>query len=133
MKRSRASSKSGVSDTSSKEEPPKKVKKRIKQAAPATSSTTIVATPPSTPGGSVVNQPSLSLPPKEKKLGSLPLYGEQLPVGGYDDIPGAAQRTCAQLKEVMTKVRELKRDNATAEDEKVYNLMGILKCLSHFI
>ena len=119
MKRGRVSSKSGAGDASSKDEPPKKVKKRIKQAAPSTpTAATIVATPPSTPS-SVVNQPSLSLPQKETKLGSLPLYGEQLPAGGYDDIPAAAKRTCAQLKEVMAKVRELKQTSTTADDEKV--------------
>ena len=127
MKRGRTSGKSGSGDASSKEEPPKKVKKRIKQsAAPSTSAATVVATPPSTPG-SVVNQPSLSLPQKETKLGSLPLYGEQLPAGGYDDIPGIAQCTCAQLKEVMTKVRELKRNSSVAEEEKVHvSLVGII-------
>lgn len=125
MKRGRASSKSGSSagDAASKDEPPKKVKKRIKQtvaaAVSATSTATnVVSTPPSTPG-SVVSQPSLTQPQKETKLGSLPLYGEQLPGGGYEEIPGAAQRTCAQLKEVMTKVRELKQSDPAAENEKV--------------
>ena len=83
---------------------------------PSTSTTSIVATPPSTPS-SVVNQPSISLfvHQKETKLGSLPLYGEELPSGGYDDIPGAAKHTCAQLKEVMTKVRDLKKNGAATE------------------
>ena len=119
MKRARASSKSSVGDASNKDEPPKKAKKKIKQVVPSTqSAATIVATPPSTPS-SVVNQPSLSLPPKKTKLGSLPLYGEQLPAGGYDDIPVAVKRTCAQLKEVMTKVCELKQSTSAADEEKV--------------
>ena len=131
MKRGRSSSKSsaGVGDASSKEEPPKKVKKRIKQVATSTSAPAVTttttsasaaaATPPSTPGsGSVVSKPLVV--PRETKLGSLPLYGEQLPSGGYDDIPGAAQQICGQLKEVMTKVREIKQKNAPAEDEKVH-------------
>ena len=129
MKRGRSSSKASVSgDASSKEEPPKKVKKRIKQVSSSTSapalitstpSTPAVSTPPSTPSASVVNQPPSRTPPRETKLGSLPLYGEQLPSGGYDDIPGASKRICEQLKEVMTKVRETKKNNASSEDEKV--------------
>ena len=133
MKRGRSSSKASVtSDTSSKEEPPKKVKKRIKQVSSSTSApalttntpTPAVSTPPSTPSASVVNQPSSRTPPRETKLGSLPLYGEQLPSGGYDDIPGASKRICEQLKEVMTKVRETKKNNASSEDEKVINATG---------
>ena len=98
------------------------MKKRIKQATPSTSTAAaaIVATPPSTPS-SVINTPTLSLfaPQKETKLGSLPLYGEQLPPNGYDDVPGAAKHTCAQLKEVMTKVRDLKKSASANDDEKV--------------
>ena len=104
------------------------MKKRIKQAVPSTSTTTtaaVVATPPSTPS-SVINTPTLSLfaPQKETKLGSLPLYGEQLPRGGYDDIPGAAKHTCAQLKEVLTKVRDLKKTASASDDDKVSILYG---------
>ena len=123
MKRGRASSKSSPGDAPGKDEPPKKVKKKIKQAAPSTqTAATIVATPPSTPS-SVVNQPSLSLPQKETKLGSLPLYGEQLPPDGYDGIPVAAKCTCAQLKEVLTKVRELKQSSSATDEEKVRNVI----------
>ena len=86
----------------------------------ATATAAIAATPPSTPS-SVINTPTLSLfaPQKETKLGSLPLYGEQLPHKGYDDIPSAAKHTCAQLKEVMTKVRDLKKSGSASDDEKV--------------
>ena len=100
------------------------MKKRVKQAAPsnatATTTAAIIATPPSTPS-SVITTPALSLfvPEKETKLGSLPLYGEQLPPGKYDDIPGAAKHTCAQLREVLTKVRDLKKSGSASEDEKV--------------
>ena len=107
---------------------------------PSTSTTTaIVATPPSTPS-SVINTPTLSLfaPQKETKLGSLPLYGEQLPPNGYDDIPRASEHTCAQLKEVMTKVRDLKKSGAASEDEKVTFMVcefhaGILVLITHKI
>ena len=108
------------------------MKKRIKQAAPSTTATAattaaIVATPPSTPS-SVIATPTVSLfaPQKETKLGSLPLYGEQLPPGRYDDIPGAAKHTCAQLKEVLTKVRDLKKSGSASEDEKV----SLIPCFS---
>jgi hypothetical protein len=100
------------------------VKKRVKQSTPSTSTATTtvatVATPPSTPS-SVINTPALSLfaPRKETKLGSLPLYGEQLPPGGHEDVPCAAKDTCAQLKEVLTKVRDLKKSVSASEDEKV--------------
>ena len=102
------------------------MKKRIKQAAPSTSTSTatapaVVATPPSVPSPTVNTPTTLSLftPQKETKLGSLPLYGEQLPPGSYDDIPGAAKHTCSQLKEVMTKVRDLKRGGSAGDNEKV--------------
>lgn len=132
MKRGRASSKSSAGDTSSKDEPPKKAKKKIKQTVPSSqTAATIITTPPSTPS-SVVNQPSLSLPQKETKLGSLPLYGEQLPAGGYDDVPVAAKRTCAQLKEVMSKVREIKQSTSAADEEVTdINLHSAHFCVIH--
>ena len=108
------------------------MKKRVKQAAPsnATAATAAtVAAPPSTPS-SVITTPALSLfvPEKETKLGSLPLYGEQLPPGKYDDIPGAAKHTCAQLKEVLTKVRDLKKSGSASDDEKVILELILFQC-----
>ena len=81
--------KSQTSETS-EEIPPKKVRKV--KAAPA---------PPPPPAP----------PPKPAEpalLGSLPLYGEELPDGGYDNIPTAAKTACAVLREVFRKIHDLK-------------------------
>ena len=53
-------------------------------------------------------------PPKVEPalLGSLPLYGEELPDGGYDNIPTTAKSACAQLRDVLGKIRGLKEDTA---------------------
>jgi hypothetical protein len=50
-------------------------------------------------------------PPKRAEpavLGSLPLYGEELPDGGYDNIPAAAKSACAELRDVFRKIHDLK-------------------------
>ena len=70
-----------------KEEPPKKVRKL---------------------------KPSISTPtpaPAPTSLGSLSLYGEQLPEKGIAGIPPAAQHTCAELKKVLVNVKEFKLEN----------------------
>lgn len=70
-----------------KEEPPKKVRKL---------------------------KPSISTPtpaPAPTSLGSLSLYGEQLPEKGVAGIPPAAKHTCAELKKVLVNVREFKLEN----------------------
>lgn len=60
-------------------------------------------------------------------LGSLPLHGEQLPDNGSEDIAPAAKRTCAQLKEVFERVRELKQANsATAKVRNKKKLNSIV-------
>ena len=41
-------------------------------------------------------------------LGSLPLYGEELPDGGYDNIPTAARSACTELRDVLSKIHDLK-------------------------
>ena len=48
-------------------------------------------------------------PPKVEPalLGSLPLYGEDLPEGGYDNIPVAAKNACADLRDVLSKISDL--------------------------
>ena len=46
-------------------------------------------------------------------LGSLPLYGEQLPENGFQDIPPAVQQTCTELRDVMAKVRELRQGSGS--------------------
>ena len=65
-------------------------------------------------------------PPKKVKrvkaaapavLGSLPLYGEQLPDNGSADLPPAARQTCSQLRSVFERVRELKSSGSS--DAKV--------------
>ena len=43
-------------------------------------------------------------------LGSLPLYGEELPDGGFDNIPLAAKEACKGLKEVLSKIRAMEGD-----------------------
>ena len=80
--------KSQTSDTA-EETPPKKVRKVKAAAAP----------PPPAP------------PPKPAEpalLGSLPLYGEELPDGGYDNIPASAKSACAELRDVFRKIHHLK-------------------------
>lgn len=52
-------------------------------------------------------------------LGSLPLYGEKLPDGGYADVPATAQQICSRLREVMTRIREQKLN----PENKVHNSM----------
>ena len=48
-------------------------------------------------------------PPKVEPslLGSLPLYGEELPDGGYDNIPVSAKGACAELRDVLSKIHDL--------------------------
>ena len=48
-------------------------------------------------------------------LGSLPLYGEELPDGGYDSIPSAARTACAELRDTLRKIHDLK--NADPENK----------------
>lgn len=50
-------------------------------------------------------------PTTPTSLGSLPLYGEQLPENGFQDIPPAVQQTCEELREVMAKVRDLRQSS----------------------
>ena len=59
-----------------------------------------------------VRKVKAAVPPKVEPalLGSLPLYGEELPDGGFDNIPGAAKKACAGLRDVLGKIRELKED-----------------------
>ena len=75
------------------EEPPTKKVRKVKAAAPA----------PAPPPPRAV-EPAL--------LGSLPLYGEELPDGGYDNIPTAATSACAELRDVLSKIRGLKEDSS---------------------
>ena len=72
------------------EEPPPKKVRKVK-AAPA--------------------PPAPAPQPREPALlGSLPLYGEELPDGGYDNIPAAARKTCAALRDTLCKIHRLKEN-----------------------
>ena len=59
-----------------------------------------------------VPAPTQPVPPPRSAepalLGSLPLYGEELPDGGYENIPPAAKRACAELRDVFRKIHELR-------------------------
>ena len=112
MKRSRTSSKSAEGVVpSSKDEPPKKVaKKRIKsstQSSPqsASQSSSSVPTP-------FIVKPSKA-PNSATKLGSLPMYGEELPDNGHAAIPKWAKNTCDNLRLIMGKIRELKSNEVS--------------------
>jgi len=82
-----------------KDEPPKKAqKKRLKTSAPQ-------QTAPHTVTSSLVQQK----PPKScMKLGSLPMYGEQIPEGGFDYVPNLAEKSCSDIKAIMLKIKEIK-------------------------
>ena len=73
------------------EDPPAKKVRKAKAA-------TVLPPTPLTPPKAV--EPAL--------LGSLPLYGEELPEGGYDSIPTAARSACAELRDVLCKIHDLK-------------------------
>lgn len=80
-------SRDSLQSSETKEEPPKKVRKL---------------------------KPSISTPtsvPAPTSLGSLSLYGEQLPERAVAGIPPAAKHTCAELKKVLANVREFKLEN----------------------
>lgn len=97
MKRGRSASKSTSSDSGVKDEPTKKQKKRIKVPAAQSS----VSVP--------LSSPVQLKPPKScAKLGSLPMYGEQIPEDGFDSIPKLAEKTCSEIRTVMLKVKEIK-------------------------
>lgn len=110
MKRARTISKSTENVVvGSKDEPPVKkiAKKRVKSVTQTTA-------PQSQTGSSVVTASSA---PGVKhgapfhsilKLGSLPMYGEHLPVEGSSCIPKLAEKTCDNLRVIMSKVRECK-------------------------
>lgn len=91
MKRAKAQQ---VAETP-EEQPPKKVRK-VKAAVP-----------PPAPRPKV----------ETALLGSLPLYGEELPDGGYDNIPTAARSACAELRDVLSKIRDVK--DVQGSDSKV--------------
>lgn len=78
-------------EAQAEEPPPKKVRK-------------VKATPAPPPPPPPKPEPAL--------LGSLPLYGEELPDGGYDKIPVAAKTACAELRDVLSKIRTAKDDGA---------------------
>ena len=127
MKRSRSSSKSHSSETT-KNEPPKKVKKRVVTSSSKEAKSASTSSPKSSPAAVSRSTSTPTVPPSACKvvptpkpphlnrsistaatLGSLPLYGEQLPAEGYTAVPTAAKETCAELKDVLEKVRELKK------------------------
>ena len=69
---------------------------------------------PEEPPPKKVRKVKAAVPPKVELLGSLPLYGEELPDGGFDNIPSAAQKACAGLRDVLGKIRELKEDASSS-------------------
>ena len=81
--------KSQTTETADEAPPTKKVRKVKATPAPP---------PPARPPRSA--EPAL--------LGSLPLYGEELPDGGYDNIPSVARRACAELRDVFRKIHDSK-------------------------
>ena len=85
-------SKSQTSETTD-DAPPKKIRK-VKPAPAA-------APPPPTPP-----PPPPSKPPQPSVLGSLPLYGEELPEDGYEKIPAAAKLVCIELKDTLRKIHD---------------------------
>ena len=94
-KRPRSVSKSGEV----KDEPPKKTqKKRLKTSAPQQSTS-----------HAVTSSPVQLKPPKScMKLGSLPMYGEQVLEDGFDAIPNLAEKSCSDIKTIMLKIKEMK-------------------------
>lgn len=100
MKRGRSASKS--TDNAAKEEPPKKVQKKRLRTQSSLSCNTLIAVNPN-PGVVQLKPPKSCV-----KLGSLPMYGEQVPEKGYDSVPGLAEKTCDDIRTVMAKIRELK-------------------------
>ena len=109
MKRARNSTtnKSTDSVVTGKDEPPKKVsKKRIKPSTQSSSpqSTATTVQPPA-----VVPKPGHSPPSNSVlKLGSLPMYGEDVPKNGYATVPKLAESTCDNLRSIMGKIKEFK-------------------------
>ena len=98
MKRTKSQSTSKVDE--SDEPPPKKVRK-VKPAPP---------------------------PKVEPVLGSLPLYGEALPDGGYDSIPAVAKKACAGLRDVLKKIRAIKEDAANSKVGSGCHLRAVPTC-----
>ena len=78
--------------TETPEEPPPKKVRKVKAAVT-----------PQAPRPKVALEPAL--------LGSLPLYGEELPDGGYDNIPASARSACDALRDVLSKIHELKNED----------------------
>ena len=108
MKRSRNSSKSSESvGAGNKDEPPKKLKKRVKSVtqSPASQNVSEVQQPAVLPTPAVKHSPR---PNSASKLGSLPMYGEDLPDEGYASVPKLAEKVCGNLRVIMEKVKELK-------------------------
>ena len=100
MKRGRSASKSA--ENAAKEEPPKKVqKKRLKTQ----SSIPCAPIVPVNPSPDVVQ---LKPPKSSVKLGSLPMYGEQVPEKGYNSVPELAEKTCSDIRTAMAKIRDFK-------------------------
>lgn len=107
MKRSRTSSSSRSVEnvaSGSKDEPPKKVaKKRVKSVTQSPVNQN--ASEPQPPAPVVKHSPR---PNSASKLGSLPMYGEDLPDEGYASIPKLAEKVCGNLKAVMDQVKDCK-------------------------
>lgn len=97
-----------------KDEPLKKVsKKRVKSITQSPSNpqshSISLPSPVASVPAPVVVKPSVPKPLiSASKLGSLPMYGEHLPDGGYAEIPKLAEKSCENLRHVMTKIKEFK-------------------------
>ena len=109
MKRGRSASKSG--DGNVKEEPPKKVqKKRLK--TPVSLQQNVASPTPSC---------TQFKPPKScSKLGSLSMYGEQVPEDGFDSIPKLAENCCSDIRNMMLKIKEIKSSEEHVRNNEYY-------------
>ena len=88
-------------------------KKRMKRAKPQPAPAEVAEEPPPPPPKKVrkVKAAVAVVTRKEPAvLGSLPLYGEELPDGGFDNIPSVAREACKGLREVLGKIREMEGD-----------------------